>query len=260
MNIGIVGGGNAGKDIIEIIKSIDKINIKVLIDQNQSAPGFIYAKKLGIECETDIEFITDYNLETIVEVTGSEYVKNYLYEQYQDESVGIIDSKAALLVTAIVDKQKVLNNKLDNKLKTIQNVSKDFEVEFENILDSVNTINTKNDSLNQSVNVATDFVNESDELIASINKIANKNKILGLNANIEAARAGEAGRGFAVVADEVQNLSDMTTNFSDEIADSLDSLKEELQLINKEVNELKNISKNQKDYSNNLKTIISKLV
>ena len=238
MNIVIVGAGHGGKKLIEMFNEMENLNIKLVVDRDFESPGIILAKKSNIKYSSEITDIQS-NIDIIVEVTGSEIVRNILEKNYSDKT--IIDSHAAELMVTMVDKQKEATEMLDEKLNVINETSLKLENEIANVSKGINTLNEITNNLNNASSESKEYINKTDELAVAINKITQRMKILGLNANIEAARAGEQGRGFAIVANEVQKMSDETAKFALEIANLLKSIGIENENIVNEIITLDNV-------------------
>ncbi|RJX49065.1 methyl-accepting chemotaxis protein [Halonotius pteroides] len=86
----------------------------------------------------------------------------------------------------------------------------EIEIEITEAADSVATLGSR--------------IDEVDEIVSVITDIAEQTNLLALNASIEAARAGEDGDGFAVVAEEVKSLAEETKAAAGEIADRLEEI------------------------------------
>jgi methyl-accepting chemotaxis protein len=228
MKIGIVGAGEAGHDLLTLLRGNKEVIIDAICDKNTNAKGIKLATDLGISIENDFENFTKKNLDVVVEVTGSDYVLNRLEELFQDTDTSILGAKSAKLLSVIINDAIKNSKKLDHQLEQIDHSTNKLELEFNTIIDTVDSLSRIKEDLNTSVKTSQKFINNSSKLIESINKIAQKNKILGLNANIEAARAGDAGKGFSIVANEIQKLSSTTNSFADEISKSLESINSEI--------------------------------
>jgi methyl-accepting chemotaxis protein len=93
--------------------------------------------------------------------------------------------------------------------------------ELRQIIASLKSALTANDTLMGEVAGLTQFTDELQRMANDVAHIAAQTNLLALNAAIEAARAGEAGRGFAVVASEVRKLSELSGDTGRRISDKV---------------------------------------
>ncbi len=244
MNIAIVGAGHGGTNLMKVFETLADIKVSLVVDTNTGAEGILYAKKQGIATDQDIKNISRYNIDVIVEATGSNHVVTQLKALY-GETHQIIDAQIAHVLNQMVDGQVVLLDKMSAQMGSITNLANTFSKEFEQLIKSVESIRTLSEHLNMAVKQSGQYIDKTGEITDSVNKIAMQTKILGLNANIEAARAGEHGKGFAVVANEVQKLSDSTTQFATEISNLLKELSSEIEKVSDAADQLNGVSGNQ---------------
>jgi methyl-accepting chemotaxis protein len=111
-----------------------------------------------------------------------------------EQAAAVEETTASLEELSSMTKQNASNSQQANTLMT----------------DSVNLINTGQESMKRMVGAIDEIKTSSDEtakIIKTIDEIAFQTNLLALNAAVEAARAGDAGKGFAVVAEEVRNLA-----------------------------------------------------
>ena len=259
MKLAIVGAGLGGTNLIRAMKDLNGIEIVLVVDRDDRAPGIILAKKVGIKCSAELMDIGRHKVDAIVEATGVPAVINILSENYGG-SHKIIESDVAQVMMTIVDQQVVLSDKLNSQMEAVSQTTSKFETELDRIAETIGVLGNVSGQLNESTEASNVFIERSDQMINAVNKITNQIKILGLNANIEAARAGEHGRGFAVVASEVQKLSDDTTRFAREISDLLQSISNENGKITSEVFKLDELTQNQKTVSTNVQSALTSLI
>jgi methyl-accepting chemotaxis protein len=260
MKIAIVGAGEAGHDLLTLLHDNKEVTIDAICDNNTDAKGLKLASELGIPIEKDFENFTRKNLDVIVEVTGSNYVRNRLEELFEDTKTSVLGAQSAKLLSVVISDAIKNAKKLDDQLIQINHSTNELQNEFHTIMNSVKTLDSIKKELHDSVKTSMRFVLDSSELTQSINKIAQKNKILGLNANIEAARAGEAGKGFSIVANEIQKLSTTTNTFADEIAESLESISNEVTGIYEKTESLTDLANKQSESTDQLENILEELL
>jgi len=259
MKIGIVGAGEAGHDLLTLLHNNNEVTIEAICDTNADAKGLKLASELGVPIIGDFQNFTRKNLDVIVEVTGSDYVRSSLEELFEETNTSILSAQSAKLLSVVISDAVKNAKRLDEQLIQINHSTKKLQNEFNTIINSVKTLDSIKKELHDSVKTSMRFVLDSSELTKSINKIAQKNKILGLNANIEAARAGEAGKGFSIVANEIQKLSTTTNTFADEIAESLELISGEITGMYDKTETLTGLSNKQSASTEQLEKILNEL-
>lgn len=259
MNIAIIGAGRGGVSTIKCFNNIEDIHIGIVVDKDINAPGVILAKELGIPFSQSIDDIICNNLDIIVEATGNKEFSDFIKDKF-GSSCSILDSKGALLMMTLVERNLSTMEKMNNQISIINDTAGIVEGQLQEIISSIDKIHTASDNLLDTTKISNEYIQESGNIIQSVNRIAKQTKILGINASIEAARAGEQGKGFAVVANEVQNLSRYTENFASEIRDILLKLSDEIKKIDTEVHTLDSLSQVQVDASSKVSCAVDTLL
>lgn len=133
----------------------------------------------------------------------------------------------ATSVTEMASATEEVARSADGTLAEVEAVQHGATEGQNNMVRSVEAINTLEQDLEKASEAINELNEESDNIgniLSVIKGIAEQTNLLALNAAIEAARAGEQGRGFAVVADEVRDLARKTQSSTEEIYGMIDAL------------------------------------
>jgi signal transduction histidine kinase len=128
MNIALIGGGNKCGILLELIRShkFRNMNPKILAvaDKDDSAPGMVKAKEMGIYTTNDYNELFDNDeIDLIVELTGKQDVFLDVINK-KKKTVRSLDSKTAMLfweMSSILSEQKV-TEKLLHETRAIYGV------------------------------------------------------------------------------------------------------------------------------------------
>ena len=155
----------------------------------------------------------------------------------QQISQAAVEQAASLEETAasIEEMNSMVGKNSENAVSTASTSSQsqkkatEGKVVVEKMIQSMDQINTSNNTIMEQMNHSNQQIAEIVKVIEEIgsktkviNDIVFQTKLLSFNASVEAARAGEHGKGFAVVAEEVGNLAQMSGNAAKEIGTLLE--------------------------------------
>ncbi|PMC39551.1 sigma-54-dependent Fis family transcriptional regulator [Bacillus sp. UMB0899] len=123
----IVGAGKTGTALVKKIVETSIMKVVAVVDQNEQAPGFKYARKHGIQTSTKWEPFMKSNLDIIIEATGSNEVMQKLQKEKHSDMM-ILPGDVALIISDLVEEKEVLIARLKEetyKQKAIINATND---------------------------------------------------------------------------------------------------------------------------------------
>lgn len=186
--IGIVGGGKAGLQLLELFLRSHQVEINFIVDRDLKAPAIQVARNRGIPVFDDFEkALASSKTNVVFEVTGSDVVMNKLKQAIINTNIELVTHNTmAQILTTIDESNREIRTTVSQDIRSIRD-------DISNSLDSISN------------------------LMENIEDITADMRILGINARIEAARAGEAGKGFEVVAEQMTKSVDDVRNIVQEM-------------------------------------------
>lgn len=191
--IGIIGGGTAGKEFLQLFSESTAATVAFVVDSNPEAPAMSQARGMGIRTLTDLEgALRTEKVDMVLDVTGS------------DQSLEII--------LRHVDARKVLGAETAMLLHNVMEASR-RKINAQ-VIQDMSGIRGEIDKNSRDVS----------KTLHGIDKISNELEVLAINAGIQASRAGDFGKGFAVVAGEVKNTARVARDLAADIERVMDEI------------------------------------
>lgn len=126
VRVGIIGVGKGGSSVYKTLQNIEHVEIAVVCDVSEDAPGIEMARLDGVSTCSSIEaFLQIPQLDVIIEATGLLQVQQQL-ELKKDKSTAVIEAQGANLMMHIIEEKekladiKRLKGELDAILNSVQ--------------------------------------------------------------------------------------------------------------------------------------------
>lgn len=110
----IVGAGKGGLAILKILKETAVLDVKVVIDRNENAPGILFAKQLGMVVDTDWRQHLSDEIDIVIEVTGNDEVFKDIRDKRGRKTV-LIPGSVAYLIAKLIEEKEDLITTLKNE-------------------------------------------------------------------------------------------------------------------------------------------------
>lgn len=206
--IGIVGGGKAGLQLLNLFQQSDLTDVKYVVDVNLNAPAMQAARKQNINAFTDLEKALTEAVDFIFEVTGNQKVQETITRVVDPALTSVVTHDMTFIILKVIT---------DSEQRVRQAVISDISQVKTDITQSLKGIQ---------------------KLVDNINSITSQMQILSINARIEAARVGEHGKGFAVVATEMGKSAEMVKEITTQIQTVNAAIASTSERINTSLNKL----------------------
>lgn len=207
-SIGIVGGGKAGLQLLNLFQQSDLTDVKYVVDVNLNAPAMQAARKQNINAFTDLEKALTEAVDFIFEVTGNQKVQETITRVVDPALTSVVTHDMTFIILKVIT---------DSEQRVRQAVISDISQVKTDITQSLKGIQ---------------------KLVDNINSITSQMQILSINARIEAARVGEHGKGFAVVATEMGKSAEMVKEITTQIQTVNAAIASTSERINTSLNKL----------------------
>ena len=186
--IGIVGGGHAGLQLLNLLGASDLARTAFVVDPRQDAPASIAAREANIPTFTDIRTaIHTHKADMVFELVGRPEVAEELRTVLAGTSIRLVEHMVAYTILSITQEDR-------------QRVHRNVEAEIHHIKAEIDQ-----------------SLGGSQSVVSDINQIMNMLQMLALNASIEAAKVGIHGKGFMVVADSMSKSVERVRKMTHEI-------------------------------------------
>lgn len=199
---GIVGAGQAGTSLLQLLLQSETMKVDFVVDNNAEAAGIVLAKKHGVPTFQNMDdALRGKSCDIVFEMTGVPLVMEKLQAAISGSATKILPSHCWALIRELEEGAKRTRNRVTEEITAI-------EIRLNGSLDG------------------------SRKLVTRINQIMSNMRVLSMNAAIEAARAGSHGAGFAVVADHIAKSVDSVRKITEEI----DNVNTEILEVSQQIN------------------------
>ena len=126
VRVGIIGAGKGGSSVYKTLRTIEHVEIAVVCDVNEGAPGMELARRDGVKTSASVEeFCHTDDLDVIIEATGLPEVQMEI-ARIKDVHTAVMEAEGANLMMHIIEEKeqlsemKRLKGELDAILNSVQ--------------------------------------------------------------------------------------------------------------------------------------------
>ncbi len=126
VKVGIVGAGRGGSTVYKTLRTIDHVELSMVCDVNEEAPGMLLARLDGVPaCHSVQELCRVSGLDVIIEATGLAEVQRQIHDN-KSASTAVMEAEGANLMIHIIEEKEKLNEikrlkgELDAVLNSVQ--------------------------------------------------------------------------------------------------------------------------------------------
>lgn len=121
INIGIVGAGKGGTELINILHRYPLVKIAIVADMNKKAPGILLAKKLKIPVSFDYKKIMKRGIDIIIDATGDRGVAAQLMN-FKKFGIEVIGGVSAKFMWQLIEDQRKSREEIERLLFEYQSL------------------------------------------------------------------------------------------------------------------------------------------
>lgn len=266
--LGIIGGGSGGADLLKTFLATPSVQIIGIADPNPNSPGILHAKQHRIYTTTDFHDLAKRpGRKILFDATGVPAVAAQL-AKLANETTIVVCPEVAKVIWEMVDAKEAINETLrsesDNLLSFIEQGLAHIETLNSDHGKALNKAVDEIKVLSRLTSESQALVQETAQIMSLIKNVADQTRILGINASIESARAGDFGRGFGVVADSIHRLSASSLSSVNSVSTTMESIRKVLlsidQSVNQVVADVERIEANQGDLTQELHSSLEEMI
>lgn len=122
VRVGIIGAGRGGTSIYKTLKGIEHVEIVMVCDISDEAPGIVIAHRDEIQTSSSIEEFCQQKMQLIIEATGLSEVQQRI-EKLKSCDTSVMEAEGANLMMHIIEEKEKLSEikRLQGKLDAILN-------------------------------------------------------------------------------------------------------------------------------------------
>ncbi|MEK6577294.1 MAG: diguanylate cyclase [Nitrospirota bacterium] len=121
INIGIIGAGSGGTELINILHRYQPVTISIVSDRDKDAPGILLARRLKIPTTTDYKKIKKSDIDILIDVTGDSNVAKDMLE-FRRSGIEVIGGESAKFIWQLIEEQTANREEIERLLFEYQSL------------------------------------------------------------------------------------------------------------------------------------------
>lgn len=133
ISVGIIGAGKGGSSVYKTLKAIEHVDVVMVCDISEKAPGIIMARKDGIMTCNSVEDLCGKELDVIIEATGLPEVQQRI-EKLKSSRTSVMEAEGANLMMHIIEEKE--------KLSEIRRLKGEFDAILNSVQEAIEVAGT----------------------------------------------------------------------------------------------------------------------